>query len=59
MSGSLTGAVTSEKVTEVYKGNFKKIILTFFLSIMIKNCLTVRLMSHTETKVGHNDPIFS
>ena len=29
MKGSLTGAVTSQKVTEVYKGNFKQNFIVY------------------------------
>ena len=39
---SLTGAVSSEKVTEEYKGNLNK-LQCFILSKMAKNCLTVKI----------------
>jgi len=40
---SLTGAVSSEKVTEEYKGNFDKFFNILSLSIMAKSCLTVKI----------------
>ncbi len=54
--GSFTGAVTSQKVTEVYKGKLK-LVGNQLLSLMIEACLTVRLTRRTGTKVGHNDPV--
>ena len=55
MRGSLTGAVTSQIVTEVYKGNFKQNFIVYECNG--KNCLTVRYTYQTEMKVGHSDPV--
>jgi hypothetical protein len=41
MVGSLTGAVTSQRVTEVYKGKLKLDIDQLW-NVMVKACLTVR-----------------
>jgi len=45
MKGSLTGAVTSQIVTEACKGGFK---FSKLKSIMTNNCLTVRLTHQAE-----------
>ena len=54
--GSLTGAVSSKRVTEEFKGT-----LSLFgnqaLSVIVEGCLTVRQISRTETKVGYSDPV--
>ena len=54
--GSLTGAVSSERVTEEYKGT-----LSLFgnqaSSVTVEGCLTARQISRAETKVGHSDPV--
>ena len=54
--GSLTGAVSSERVTEEFNGT-----LSLFgnqaLSVMVEGCLTARLISRADTKVGHSDPV--
>ena len=56
MVGSLTGAVTSERVTEVCEGRLKP-VGNRLVSVMAKACLTVRQTSRTDTKVGHSDPV--
>jgi len=57
MRVSLTGAVTSKKVTEVYfKVNFK-LFTTLLSVIVIYVCLTVRFTNQSGTKVGYSDPI--
>jgi hypothetical protein len=53
--GSLTGAVASKRVTEVCEGKLK-LDGNQLKSVMVKACLTVRLTSQAETKVGHSDP---
>ena len=53
--GSLTGAVASQRVTEVYEGRLK-LVGNQLWSVKAKACLTVRLTSQAETKVGFNDP---
>ena len=54
--GSLTGAVSSQRVTEEFKGT-----LSLFgnqaLSVMVEGCLTARQISRADTKVGHSDPV--
>ena len=54
--GSLTGAVSSKRVTEEFKGT-----LSLFgnqaLSVMVEGCLTARQISRADTKVGHSDPV--
>ena len=54
--GSLTGAVSSERVTEEFKGT-----LSLFgnqaLSVIVEGCLTARQISRAETKVGYSDPV--
>ena len=56
MVGSLTGAVASERVTEACEGKLK-LVGNRLRSVMAKACLTVRLTSQTDTKVGHSDPV--
>jgi len=56
MVGSLTGAVASETVTEACNGRLK-LVGNQLLSTMAKACLTARLTSRAETKVGHSDPV--
>ena len=54
--GSLTGAVSSKRVTEEYKGT-----LSLFgnqaSSVTVEGCLTARQISRAETKVGRSDPV--
>ena len=56
MVGSLTGAVASQRVTEARNGGLK-LVRNQLLSAMAKACLTARLTSQAETKVGHSDPV--
>ena len=56
MVGSLTGAVSSESVTEEYEGA----LITVGhreLSIMVEVRLTARRTGRAGTKVGHSDPV--
>ena len=54
--GSLTGAVSSQRVTEEYEGALS-VVGNHALSIMAKARLTARLTSRAGTKVGHSDPV--
>ena len=53
--GSLTGAVSSKKVTEESKGTLS-LVGNQAPSAKVEGCLTVRLISRTDTKVGLSDP---
>ena len=53
--GSLTGAVSSKRVTEEPKGTLS-LVGNQAASAMVEGCLTARLISRAETKVGHSDP---
>ena len=56
MVGSLTGAVSSQRVTEEYEGALS-MVGNHALSIKAKARLTARLTRRAETKVGHSDPV--
>ena len=56
MVGSLTGAVSSERVTEESKGTLS-LVGNQAPSAKVEGCLTVRLISRTDTKVGFSDPV--
>ena len=54
--GSLTGAVSSQRVTEEHEG----LLVTVGNrddSAMAKAGLTARATSRADTKVGHSDPV--
>ena len=53
--GSLTGAVASERVTEAPKGTLR-MDGNHSQSVKAEGCLTARLTSRAETKVGLSDP---
>jgi hypothetical protein len=53
--GSLTGAVSSKRVTEESKGTLS-LVGNQAASVKVEECLTVRLISRTDTKVGLSDP---
>ena len=53
--GSLTGAVSSQRVTEEPKGTLS-LVGNQAKSVKVEGCLTVRRMCRTETKVGLSDP---
>ena len=53
--GSLTGAVSSQRVTEELKGTLS-LVGNQATSVKVEGCLTARLMSRAETKVGLSDP---
>ena len=54
--GSLTGAVSSKKVTEEFKGTLS-LVGNQASSAKVKGCLTARLISRADTKVGLSDPV--
>ena len=54
--GSLTGAVSSQSVTEEYEGTLGTVGHRAN-SAMAKACLTARPTSRADTKVGHSDPV--
>ena len=54
--GSLTGAVSSKKVSEDFKGTLST-LGNRALSAMAQGCLTARQTSRAATKVGHSDPV--
>ncbi len=56
MVGSLTGAVSSQRVTEEYKGNLDT-VRNRIDSAMAKGCLTARGTSQADAKAGHSDPV--
>ena len=56
MVGSLTGAVSSQSVTEEYEGTLGT-VGNRADSAMAKACLTARGTPRAETKVGHSDPV--
>ena len=53
---SLTGAVASQKVTEAPKGSLSP-NGNRTKSVKAEGCLTARLTSRAETKVGLSDPV--
>ena len=53
-AGSLTGAVASERVTEAPKGTLR-MDGNHSKSVKAEGCLTARLTSRAETKVGLSD----
>ncbi len=56
MVGSLTGAVSSQRVTEEHEG---RLILVGHqeVSVMAQAGLTARPTRRAGTKVGHSDPV--
>src|SRR3954452_17071411 len=54
--GSLTGAVSSEILTEEFKGTLS-LVGNQASSAKVEGCLTARLISRAETKVGLSDPV--
>ena len=55
MAGSLTGAVSSQRVTEELEGTLSAVGYRAE-SALAKACLTARLTGRAETKVGTSDP---
>ena len=54
--GSLTGAVSSQRVTEEFKGTLS-LVGNQAMSAKVEGCLTARLISRADTKVGLSDPV--
>ena len=55
LAGSLTGAVASERVSEALKGSLR-MVGNHSKSVKAEGCLTVRVTTRSETKVGLSDP---
>ena len=56
MVGSLTGAVSSERVTEEYEG-WLILVGHQEVSVMAQASLTARATTRAGTKVEHSDPV--
>ena len=56
MVGSLTGAVSSQSVTEEFEGTLGT-VGNRANSALAKACLTVRLTRRTGAKAGQSDPV--
>ena len=56
MVGSLTGAVSSQSVTEEHEGTLSA-VGNRAVCAMAKACLTARLTSRAGAKAGHSDPV--
>ena len=54
--GSLTGAVSSKRVTEEYKGTLS-LVGNQASSARVEGCLTARLISRADAKAGPSDPV--
>ena len=54
--GSLTGAVSSQRVTEEREGTLS-MVGNHAMSAKVEVCLTARLISRAGTKVGLSDPV--
>ena len=54
--GSLTGAVSSKRVTEELKGTLS-LVGNQAPSTLVEGCLTARPMGRADTKVGQSDPV--
>ena len=55
--GSLTGAVSSQRVTEEHKGTLSTVGHRA-TSVKVEGCLTARLTSRAGAKAGLSDPVF-
>lgn len=56
MVGSLTGAVSSQRVTEEHEGTLSAVGHRA-MSARAEGCLTARLTGRAGTKVGSSDPV--
>ena len=56
MVGSLTGAVSSKKVTEECKGTLNA-VGNRMQSVKVQGCLTARHIGRAGTKEGLSDPV--
>ncbi len=53
--GSLTGAVSSQRVTEEFKGTLS-LVGNQASSVKVEGCLTARPVGQADGKPGHSDP---
>ena len=56
VAGSLTGAVSSQRVTEEREGTLST-VGNRASSVMAEGCLTARQTSRAGSKDGHSDPV--
>lgn len=56
MVGSLTGAVSSQRVTEEHEGTLS-MVGNHAMSARVEGCLTARQTRRAGTKVGSSDPV--
>lgn len=56
MVGSLTGAVSSQRVTEEHEGTLCA-VGNRIVSVKAKGCLTARQTSRAGAKAGFSDPV--
>ena len=56
MVGSLTGAVSSQSITEEHEGTLS-MVGNHAMRAKAKGCLTARRTSRAGTKVGLSDPV--
>ena len=56
MVGSLTGAVSSQRVTEEHEGALS-VVGNHADCVKAKGCLTARVTARAGTKVGLSDPV--
>lgn len=54
--GSLTGAVSSQRVTEEHEGTLS-MVGNHAVSVMAQGCLTARRTGRAGAKAGHSDPV--
>lgn len=54
--GSLTGAVSSQRVTEEHEGTLS-MVGNHAMSARVEGCLTARQTRRAGTKVGSSDPV--
>jgi Family of unknown function (DUF6467) len=54
--GSLIGAISSQRVTEEFKGTLSP-VGNRASSVSVEGCLTAREISRAGTKVGASDPV--
>ena len=56
MVGSLTGAVSSQRVTEEHEGTLS-MVGNHAMSAIAEGCLTERQTSRSGRKLGYSDPV--
>ena len=52
----MTGAVSSESVTEEFKGTLS-VVGNHAKSVKVEGCLTARLIGQADAKAGLSDPV--